>query len=192
MTASAGDRAVRRFHTAHRAVLHGNFRCSRMPHLYASLAQIALQRRLHVGRAVRHREDAIAAFGLQRTAVDFKKRLGVGRGEARERAIEEAWIRRRVFQHVLPRAVVRHVAAALSGDEQLFAEAVVRLEQRDRRAVLRGTARGHHPGRAAADDDDALIGRAHRRHIHPRCAPDFQRSASGAAPGSAQSRRRGR
>ena len=55
-----------------------------MPHLYASLAQIALQRRLNVGRAVGHREDAIAAFGLQRTAGDVNKRLGVGRGEARE------------------------------------------------------------------------------------------------------------
>ena len=85
-----GDRAVRRFHAADRAVLHGNFRCPRVPHLYAGLAQIALQRGEDVGRAVGDREDAIAAFGLQRTAVSFKERPGVGRREARERAIEEA------------------------------------------------------------------------------------------------------
>ena len=74
-------------------------------------------------RPVGDREHAVSALGLERAAVLLKKGPGVRRGKARQGAVEKARVRRHVQQNVLPRAVVRDVAPALAGDEQLFAEA---------------------------------------------------------------------
>ena len=59
-----------------------------------------------------NRKNAVAALGLERAAVVFKEFLCVC-GRAREGAVEKARVRRDALQHILPRAVVRDVAAAL-------------------------------------------------------------------------------
>ena len=61
------------------------------------------------------------------------------------------------------RAEVDDLAAGDRAVEHPPADAVARLEHRDRAAGARDLARGDEPGEAGADDDDVLARRARRR-----------------------------
>ena len=111
----------------------------------------------NVRRPVRNRKHAASPLGLERHAVRLKKRHHIRRAEAAQRGIQKARVDRHVLQHLLRVTVVAHVAAALARDEQLAADFFIFLQQRHMRAGLRRRARGHQPGRAAADHNDVQL-----------------------------------
>jgi hypothetical protein len=139
---------------------------------HAETAQLRTQRIDHAGRLVGLRKHAVPALRFQRAAVRFKPRHDLTWRKCVNCAVEKARIARYVREKVLRRAVVRHVAAALSGYVELFAQPVVPFQQRDLRAVFCGRNGRHHPGGAAADDKYAVIPPVHRRHTHPKGVPD--------------------
>ena len=90
---------------------------------------------------------------LQRNAQALKKRLHRLRREAGDGAGEESAVVGDVLEHLLHRAVVGHVAAALAGDVQLAPQLGVALQQGDGGPPLGGGKGGHASGRAAADNN---------------------------------------
>ena len=80
----------------------------------------------------------------------LKEGHGVLGGKSRERPVEELPAPGAGGHHLLRRAVVGHVAAALAGDAHLAPQLPVLVKQAHRKAPLQGGARGHQPGGAAA------------------------------------------
>ena len=174
-----GTRGIRPFavfDAADRAVLRCNFRCPRVPHLYAGLAQIALQRGEDVGRAVGDREDAIAAFGLQRTAVrpqrtPWRRQGRSARARCRGSVGSSACFSTRppdgqsfvTLQRPFP-VMSSFLPRRSFGSSSVTAAPCSAAQPA-----------GHHARGAAADDDDALTGRAHRHHIHPQICSRFSK-----------------
>ena len=186
-----GHGTLRRFYAGHAAIGNGDLRRFARQDTHMVCAQEPFERIQNGLRPVRDRKNAVAALGLERAAVVFKEFLCVCGRKAREGAVEKARVRRDALQHILPRAVVRDVAAALAGDEKLFAEPAVLLQQRHLRARLRGHTGGHHARRAAADNDN-FIRPAQRRHIHPKSAPDPHRFLPRCPPAASRRRRSAR
>ena len=91
-----------------------------------------------------------------------------------------------VLQNLLCRAVVCHIAAALAGDQQLFPQPVIPLQQDHIGPVFCGSNGSKHPGGTAADNKYVTGHRAlpafHRHYIRPRCAPGSQRYGQPPSP----------
>ena len=172
------------------AVLGQKLSHPRLTHRHPGFPQGAAQDVDHRRRPVRDRENAVAALDLEGAAAVFKEGLGLLRREAGERGIEKPAVARDVFQNLLPGAVVGHVAAALAGDVELFAETVVRLEEQDLRPVRGRLDRGKHAGGSAADDDHVSSHGTFslsfsfcfrwkvRRPIHPRSEKPIPKKAN--------------
>lgn len=111
---------------------------------------IPLQGACDVVGIVRHGEHPAAPLGLQGDAQALEKGHGVLGGKGRERPVEELPAPGAGGHHLLRRAVVGHVAAALAGDAHLAPQLPVLVKQAHRKAPLQGGARGHQPGGAAA------------------------------------------
>ena len=172
----AGDRAVLGLDRADRAVLRQDLDRARLPPLHAAAPQRALQRLQNVARAVGLRKDAITALDLERAAVFLKKRHRRLRRIAEYAAIEEAPVARHIFQNRLRTARIGHIAASLPGDEQLFAVAVVFLQQQHAQPLFRRRRRRHQSGRAAADDHQIIRQLFHTHDTCPRFPPAGRRS----------------
>ena len=94
-------------------------------------SELALQRAADVERTVRHRENPLSALDLERYAQILKKCHGAASVKTREGAVEKAPVPGHMGDQLIARGIVRHVAAALARDVELFAQAFIRLQQRD-------------------------------------------------------------
>ena len=109
------------------------------------------QRVQHGGGLFAHRIDLAALFDERIHAVFLKAIEHSARGERGHGALHE----RHVAVIAFGRGVeIGEVAAAVAGGHELLAHAVHALQHADaqRRAISSGFQRGHHAGRAAADD----------------------------------------
>ena len=138
------------------------------------------------GGPVRHREHPVAPLRFQRAAQALKEGLCLFRREGSHGAVEEAAIAGSVLQDLLCRAVVCHIAAALAGDQQLFPQPVIPLQQDHIGPVFCGSNGSKHPGGTAADNKYVTGHRTlpafHRHYIRPRCAPGSQRYGQPPSP----------
>ena len=141
----------------------------------------------NIVRPVGDRKHAVAALGLERHAERFKQRHRILRAKTVERTVEKAPVARDVGKNGLGIAVIRHVAAALAGDAQLFAEHLVRLEQHNIQPPRRRRERAHGPGRTAADHNYISFQRSHTPRILSRRSPARGTSQT-CAPGRAHRR----
>lgn len=120
-------------------------------------AQLRLQAFQNRGCPVCYRKYPVSPLGFQRAAPLFKKRLGFFRRKGSHGAVEEPPIPRGVLQHLLAGAVVGHVAAALSGDQQLSSQPVVAFQQQHPLALACRGDGGKHSGRTAADHNSIKV-----------------------------------
>ena len=125
----------------------------------------------HVPRLVGDGKNPIPPLRFQGDAQALEKGHDLLRRESADGAVEKAGVAVDVFQHVLRRAVVREVAAALAGDAQLPRRALLPLQHQGLRPRLRGGQGRHEPRRAAAYDADLSPDSSHRRRIRSRPLP---------------------
>ena len=162
--------AVRGDHPRGATVTDDNILYSFLYDMHAEGAAIFFQCRHDIPCPVGLRKDALAAFGLERHAKPFKKRLGVLGGKPRERGVKKARIGGDVREKLVLVAVVGDVAPPLSRDAELFAQTVVAFKERDLSPVLCRRDRRHHACGTAADDHHpcgVTIFSCHKRHISP-------------------------
>ena len=140
--------------------------------------ELALQRGGNIECAVRDRKHTSAALDLERHADRLEKSHGAAPVEAGKGGIQEPPVLRHIRQQLLTGRIVRHIAAALAGDVELFAQPLVRLKQRDGGARTRRADRRHHSGGSAADDNKLLTHpRPYRKYRNdPTHAPAHRRS----------------
>ena len=124
----AGVKAVLPFHAQKDAVLPPQGHGPILHHGHPRPAQGAEQGVDDVGGLVRPGKDPVPPLRLQRNAQALKKRLHRLRREAGDGAGEESAVVGDVLEHLLHRAVVGHVAAALAGDVQLAPQLGVALQ----------------------------------------------------------------
>ena len=117
----------------------------------APAAQLLFQRAANIKGAVAHGVHPLAPLHLQRYAQRLEECHGIAPLPAGKGAVKESSITRHMGDQLVTLAVVGHVAAALARDVKLFAQPLVGLEQRYRRAPAGGADRRHHTGGSAAD-----------------------------------------
>ena len=189
---AACDRAVRGQNAVYRAVRDRKARHRRLPPLDAAALQRALQHVQNIGGAVRDGKHAVAALDLERAAALLKKGHCRFRREGRHGAVEEAPVARNIFQRLFGGAGICDIAAALAGDEELFAAAAVFFEQEDPTPARGGLNCGKQPCRSPAHDHGVKCGLFHRHGTDPRPAPGGRASARSRACGGTSARRSGR
>ena len=151
------DAAVHQFHTGDCAVRGQDVLHARtVDDAYAGLPHELLQSSGHVGSLLRGREDASSALDDHGTAAVLQQLHHVLRAKVGQGRIQEARVARHLPHELVQRAVVGHIAAALTGDVHLLAELLVALQQRDTPAGTGREDRRHHTRCAAADDDDIM------------------------------------
>ena len=170
---TAGNNAPVGLYAGNVALLHEQSRGRSLPTLYIVTLEAPLQDGDHVGRMVRNGKNPVAPLNLQRAAVFLKECHHPLRREATDTAVEETRVARHVFQHLLGRAGVGHIAAALSGNGQLFSKTVIFFHQQDPQAVFRALNGGEHSGSAPADDDNVIHHLFHRHDTGPRSPPIY-------------------
>ena len=87
---------------------------------YAAFFQVFFQRKHNVQRTVGNRKHTPSALYLQRQTQPFKKSLQAIAVQPVKRAVKEIRIARNIFQKGFHIAVIRHIAASLSCNQQLF------------------------------------------------------------------------
>ena len=129
---------------------------------------------------------------LERAAALLKKGHCRFRREGRHGAVEEAPVARNIFQRLFGGAGICDIAAALAGEEELFAAAAVFFEQEYPTPARGGLNCGKQPCRSPAHDHGVKCGLFHRHGTDPRPAPDARASARSRACGGTSARRSGR
>ena len=125
----------------------GSFHCHIFP------PQLSLQAVQNRNGFIRYREHPIAPLCFQRAAVGIKEFHDSFRRKSRQCTEQESPIAGNVLQDLLCRAVIGHIAAALSGDQQFLAQAAVALQQKYTLSLLGCRNGSKHSRRAAADDN---------------------------------------
>ena len=108
----------------------------------------------HVAGLLRSGEHAPSALGYHRAALVLQQLHHPLRVQEAQCTVQKPRIPGHLPQKLIDSAVVGHVAAALAGDVDLFAQLLVALQQRDVRPRPCSVDGGHHAACAAADDDD--------------------------------------
>ena len=154
---AACDRAVRGQNAVYRAVRDRKARHRRLPPLDAAALQRALQHVQNIGGAVRDGKHAVAALDLERAAALLKKGHCRFRREGRHGAVEEAPVARNIFQRLFGGAGICDIAAALAGDEELFAAAAVFFEQEELKTMPFGEIWAEYCRRCGVPEDGAWL-----------------------------------
>ena len=141
-------------HAGDCAVRHGDRRRPLPEEADVQPPKLTLQRAGDVEGAVRHREHAVSPLHLQRHTQRLEKRHGILRCKAGQGAVQEPAVAGDIGHQRLLIAVVGHVAPALAGDIQFFAQPLVGLQQRHTRTLPGGGDGRHHTGGASADHYD--------------------------------------
>ena len=102
-------------------------------------------------------EDALAALHFELGAGVFNQIHKTEIVKAGKRRIQETRISHDVFHEFLAFGGICHIAAALAGDVDFFAELFVFFKKRYARACLRGIKACHDAGGAAADNNDFRV-----------------------------------
>lgn len=116
--------AVRGQNAVYRAVRDRKARHRRLPPLDAAVLERTLQHIQDIGGTVRDGKHAVAALDLERQPPCSKKAIALPAGRP-PGAVEEAPVARNIFQRLFGGAGICDIAAALAGDEELFAAAAV-------------------------------------------------------------------
>ncbi len=141
-----------------------------VPHdLHLQPAQVFLQRAADVKGPVRYREHPVPPLRLQRHAQALEKVHHVPAAEPGEGAVQKPPAAGHILQEFLQAAAVGHVAPALAGNIQLFAQPLIGLQQHCPPAVFRRRAGGHHSGGPAANHNNIMDHQTPR--THPKSPP---------------------
>ena len=121
----------------------------------------------------------VAPLHLETAPQSLKKGHDLLRREGFHGAVEKAAVTGDVLQNLLGRAAVGDVAAALAGDVQFFAQAVVVLQKHHPGPQFRRRTGGHHPGGPGAYHQDISVPFVHRLRTLPKSVPAPHRSGTG-------------
>ena len=106
----------------------------------------------HIFGPVAHREHPAAPFGLERHAQPLEQLHRPGRRKGVQRRVEKAGVGAHILQKGLLAAVVGQVAAAFSGNQDLFARQPAVLQKGHGMAAFQRGAGGHQPRGARPND----------------------------------------
>ena len=138
-------------HCRNAAILRFNRNGTVMDPANMQRLHLPLQRVGDIERAVGHRKYPVTPFHLQRHAAALKKSHGVPAGKPGKCAVQKPAVAGNVRQQPFQIRVIGNVAAAFSGDIDLFPQPLVGFYQTDLRPTLCGGNSCHQTGGAAAD-----------------------------------------
>ena len=151
-----GNRFILSLHTGNLSVFRQNTSDPGSFYSHTPAAQLSLQAFQYRLGSVCHRKHAIAAFCFQRASVFFKKGHDTLRRKRRKGAEQKTSVPGSILQHLLGRAVIGHITATLSRNQQLFAETVIAFQQKHM-VSLPCCGNGSKHTRRSAANDNAIV-----------------------------------